>query len=90
MPLRRAFWRRNALHNGLQHIGHALPGFGADQQRIGRIEADRALNHLLRTLNVGALQIDLVDDRNNFEAMIDGQVRVRERLRFNSLRCVDH
>ena len=88
MPLRRALWRRNALHDRFQHIGHALPGLRADQQRIGSIESDRALDHLLRARNVGALQVDLVDDGNDFEAVIDRQVRIRQRLRLDALRGV--
>ena len=90
MALRRAFWRRNALHDRFQHIGHALAGLGADQQRIGSIEADRALDHLFGAGDVGALQIDLVDHRNNFEAVIDRQIGVRQSLRFDALRGIDY
>ena len=90
MPLRRALRRRNALHDRFQHIRHALPGLRADQQRIGRVEPHRALDHLFGARDVGTLQVDLVDDRNNFEPMIDRQIRVRQRLRFHALRSIHH
>ncbi len=90
MPLGRPLRRRNSLHNRFENIRHALPGFRADQQRIGRIQPHRALNHLPGARHIGALQVDLVDYRNNFEAVIDRQVRVRQRLRFDALRCVHH
>ena len=57
------------LHDRFEHVGHALAGLGADQQRVGGIEPDRAFDHLLGALDVGAGQIDLVDDRNDFQAV---------------------
>ena len=90
MALRRAFRRGNAPHNRFEHVRHALAGFGANQQRIGGIEADRALDHFLGALDVGALQINLVDHGNNLEAVIDRQIRVCQRLRFHALRRVHH
>ena len=82
--------RRNALHDGFQHVGHALAGFGADEHGVGSIEPDGAFDHFFGARDVGALQIDLVDDGNNFEAVIDRKVGVGEGLRFDSLRSIDH
>ena len=67
-----------------------MAGLRADEKRIGGIEADRAFDHLFGARNVGALQVDLVDDGNDFEAVIDGEIGVREGLRFDALRRVDH
>ena len=88
--VRRAFGWRNALHNRFQHVGNALAGLGADQDRIGGVEADGAFDHLLGARDVGALQIDLVDDGNDFEPMIDGKIGIGQRLRLDSLRRIDH
>ena len=85
----RPFGRRDALDDRFQHVGHALTGLGADQDGVGGIQTDRAFDHLFGARNVGALQIDLVDDRNDFEAVIDGQIGIRQSLRFDSLRGVD-
>ena len=40
--------------------------------------------------DVGAGQIDLVDDRNDFETVVDREVSVGQRLRFDALRRIDH
>ena len=39
---------------------------------------------------MSALQVDFVDDRYDFETVIDGQVGVGQSLRFHTLRGVDH
>ena len=87
--IRIAFWGRNALHDGFQHVGHALAGFGADEHSIGSVKPDGAFDHFFGARDVGALQINLVDDGNNFEAVVDGEVGVGEGLRFHSLGSVD-
>ena len=84
-----AFGRRNALHDGFQHVGHALAGLGADEDGVGGVEADGAFDHFFGARDVGALQIDFVDDRNDFEAVIDGEIRIGEGLRFDALRGID-
>ena len=82
--------RRNALDDGLENIGHALAGLGADQDRVGRIETHCTFDHFLGARNVGAGQIDLVDDRNNLQSVIDGQICIRQRLGLDTLRSVDN
>src|SRR5438128_4382044 len=44
---------------------------------------------LANPADLGARQIDFVDDRQNLEPVIDREIRIRESLRFDSLRCVD-
>ena len=86
----RSLGRRHALHNGLEHIGNALAGLGADEDGVGGVEADGAFDHFFGARNVGALQIDFVDDRNNFQAVINCEIRIGQRLGFDALGCVDH
>ena len=63
-----AFGRRNALHDGFEHIWTPMPALGADEQGIGGIEPDDALDLLLGCARtVGAGQVDLVDDGNDFQ-----------------------
>ncbi len=81
--------RRYALHHSFKHVGHAESGLGADEDGVGGVEADRAFDHFLGARNVGALKIDLVDDWDDFKSVIDGQIRIRERLGFDTLRSVD-
>ena len=86
----RALGRRNALHDGFENVGNALAGFGADEDGVGGVEADGAFDHFFGARDVGALQIDLVDDGNNFEAVIDGEIGIGQRLGFDALRGIDH
>ena len=44
----------------------------------------------MNALGLGGRQVDLVDDRNDFQIVVQGQIGVRERLRFNALRGVHH
>ncbi len=81
--------RRDALYDGFEHVGDALSGFGADENGVGGIEADRAFDHFFGASDVGARQIDFVDDGNDFKAVIDGEIGVGERLRLDALRGVD-
>ena len=52
-------------------------------------QADGLLDHLLGALDVGAREIDLVDDGNDFEAVGDGEIGVGEGLGLDALRGVD-
>ena len=84
-----ALGRRNALDDGFENVGDALSGFGADEDGVGGVEADGAFDHFLRARDVGGGQIDLVDDGNDFEAVVDGEIGVGEGLRFDALGGVD-
>ena len=87
---RRRLWAAAPFDDGFQNIGYALAGFGADQASVRGIESDGAFDHFLGALDVGARQVDLVDDRNDLKAVVDGEVGVGERLRFDSLGGVNN
>ena len=53
------------------------------------VEADDLLDLAARLFGLRAGQIDLVDDRNDLEAVLDRQIRVGQRLRLDALRGVD-
>ena len=69
---------------------NADAGFSARQHCFGSVDADNVLNFVLNTVRVGARQIYLVDDGNNFQIIIQRQVYVGQRLRLNALRSVDN
>ena len=62
---------------------------GRRQDGVGRVEADDLLDLPLRLVDLRARQVDLVDDRDDLEAAVDGEVGVGERLRLDALRGVD-
>ncbi len=82
--------RRDPLDDRVQHLLDALPRLGRDAQHVLRRVADQ-IGHLGRgAVRVGLRQVDLVHDRDDLEVVLDREVRVRERLRLDSLRRVDH
>ena len=85
----RSLGRRDALHDGFEDLGDAQPGLGADEDGVGGIEADGVFDHLFGARDVGARQVDLVDDRDDFESVIDGEVGVGQGLGFDALRGID-
>ena len=87
---RASLGRRNLLHDGFENFRDALAGLGADRHRMGSVEAHRALDHFFGALDVGAGQIDLVDDGNDFQPVVDRDVRVGQRLCLDALRRVNH
>ena len=78
------------MHDGFQHLVHALAGFGAHRDGIGSIQADRLLDSLLRAQNVGRWQVDLVDHGDDFESVMDGQVGIGQGLRLHALAGVHY
>jgi hypothetical protein len=77
------------MHNRLQHVFNAQAGLGGHRDGIGRVQAHCLLDRLLRARDVGGGKIDLVDDRNHFQAAVDGQEGIGQRLRLNALAGVD-
>ena len=82
--------RRQAMHDRFQHCLYAEAGLGADGQRVGGVEPDGLLNHFLAAFHICAGQVNLVDDGDNVEAVVDGDVRVGQGLGFYTLSGVDN
>ncbi len=78
------------MNNGLEDVGDALAGFGGDGDGIGGVKAHGLLDHLLGARDVGAGQIDLVDDGDDLEPVIDGEVGVGEGLGLDALGGIHH
>ena len=53
------------------------------------IEPDDLFELALRLVGLRRRQIDLVDDRDDFEVVLDREIRVGQRLRLDALRRVD-
>ena len=76
-------------HDRLEDVAGSRAFLGAGQDRGGCVEADDVLDLPLALLRLRARQVDLVDDRNDIEVVVNGQVGVGERLRLDSLGRID-
>ncbi len=81
--------RRQTVDHGFKNFRHAEAGLRAYRERIGRVEANGFFDHLLRPRDVGRRQVDLVDDRDDFKPVRDGEVGIGKGLRFHALRGID-
>ena len=81
--------RGNSFDDRFENFFDADAFLGAGENRVGGVEPDDFLDLLLGSLDIGAGQIDLVDDRNDFEPVIEREIDVGESLRFDSLARID-
>ncbi len=81
--------RRDARDDGLEQLIDVLAGLGRDQDCVRGRDADDFLDLLDDPRRVGRGQVDLVDDREHFQALIERGVAVGDALRLDALRRVD-
>ncbi len=79
----RPFGRGHEVDDGLEDFVNADALFGAGEHGAGGIEADDGFNLLADALGLGRRQIDLVDHRHDFQVVMQREIRVRKRLRFD-------
>ena len=73
----------------LEDLASARAFLGAGQDRGRGVEADDVLDLALALVRLRARQVDLVDDRDDVEVVVHGQIGVGERLRLDALRGID-
>ena len=83
------FGRRDALDDRFEHVVDPDALLRAGENRVVGVEPDDLLDLMLGALDVRAGQIDLVDHRDNFEAVVERQIDVGERLRLDTLARID-
>ncbi|MCY1422034.1 hypothetical protein D9M71_377030 [compost metagenome] len=81
---------RNGGDQALEHFVDAQAGLGRALDRIGGIDADDFFDFFFNTVRIGLWQVDLVQHRHHFQALLDRRVAVGNRLRFNALTGIDH
>ena len=81
---------RDSLHHRLQNILNTQTRFGRNQQRIISRQADNLLNLLFYGLRVSVGQVNLVDNRDNFQIIFQRQIHIGQRLRLNALGGIHH
>ena len=80
--------RRQPAHDRFENLRHAGSLFGAGEHGARSVEADDLLDLPPRFFRLRAREIDLVDHGDDLEAVLDGQIGIRERLRFDTLRGI--
>ncbi len=80
---------RNLLNNRFQNVVDMQAGFCTDRNGAQAVESQDRFNFLHNFFDANHRQVDLVDDRDNFEVGFDGGVRVRDGLRLHALKRVD-
>ena len=85
-----AFGCWNAVHNRVEQFGHAQAGLGRHPQNVFALAADQVDDLVFNFLGVGARQVHLVEHRNDFQIVLDGQIEVADGLSLNALGRVDH
>ena len=78
-----------ALDDRLEDVAGAGAFLGAGEDRRRCVEADDVLDLALALVRLRARQVDLVDDRNDLEVVVDGEIGVGQRLRLDALRRVN-
>ena len=84
-----ALGRRDALDQRLQQLGHALAGLGADLHGIGGIDTDDLFDLLGDLVGIGGREVDLIDDGQDFDALLERRVAVGDALGLDTLGGVD-
>ena len=80
--------RRDAGDQGIQHGVHARAQLGAHRQVFRRRQAQQVFNLLGGFLHAGGGQVNLVEHRDDFQVVAQGQVGIGQRLGFDPLGSV--
>jgi hypothetical protein len=88
--LRVALGRRNPLHQLFEQVLHTQTRLGADHRGIVRRYADDLLDLANDLGRIRRGQVDLVDDRQDFQSLFQRGVTIGDALRFDALRRIHH
>ncbi len=80
---------RDDFDDAIEEVLDALAGLAGDLQDLALVAADQLSDLVRILLGLGTRQVDLVEDRDDREVILEGQVQVRERLGLDALRSVD-
>ena len=80
---------RDSLDDAVEQLLDALAGLAGDLEDLVLVAADQLGNLVGVLLGLSTRQVDLVQDRDDREIILEGQVQVRERLCLDALRRID-
>ena len=81
--------RRDALDDGGEDFVDADAGLAGSQHGVLRWNGEDVLDLAAGFFRAGAGEVDLVDDRDNLEALVHRERGVGDRLRFHALGGID-
>ena len=81
--------RGDALDDRVEELLHARAGLPRGEQDLVLAEAERRAELLAHDVEVDVRKVDLIDDGYDLEALLHGEICVRERLGLDPLRRVD-
>ena len=81
---------RNTLDHRLQNILNANTGFCAGVNRISRGYADNFLNFCNDAFRLSGRQVNLVQHRHYFDALLGRRITICHRLGFHALRSINN
>ena len=77
--------RRDLIHDSIQELLDADAGLARDVRRVGRVEAEAVLDFLRDFVRHGRRKVDLVQDGDDLEVTLDGEVAVGDGLGLDTL-----
>ena len=81
---------RYALDDGIQDVLDTLASLAAGTDDVLRVTADEVDNFVLHLVGHGRRHVYLVDDGDNLQVVVDGQVEIRDGLRLHALGGIHH
>ena len=85
-----AFRGRNPLYDRFEHLLDSLTRLARSGQNAVGIATEQVDDLILDLVDHGRIHIDLVHDGHDLQIVIQRQIKVRDSLRLNTLRRVDH
>ena len=88
--IRIALRLRDAFNESFDQLFDTLARLAGDHERVIGRNADDLFDFLDDARGIGRRQVDLVDDRHHLESELGGGVAIRDALRLDALRGIDH
>ena len=76
--------------NGVEDGGHALTRAGTAADDFAGVASQQFHDFVLHLVGVGTVHINLVDDGDDFQAVIDGHIQVGNGLCLNALSSIHY
>ena len=77
------------MYDGFENAWDALARLRTDEERAGSVEPDRRFDLFAHPFGFRRGQVNLVDHRDDFQAVVESQVRVRQCLGLHPLGSID-